>query len=296
MNILPLHHQVRVISALVDGSSIRAAHRTTSVARETISSLLLKVGKGCAGLHDQLMRGLTPSLLEFDEIWCFIGTKEGNRGKEDPEYFGDAYTFIALDPVSKLVVSYLTDKRTSRATHEFVKDVRARVDGVPQISTDGFKPYLNAIKEAFWSRVHYGVSMKSYGPETDKREGEAKYSPNRITSHTKEPKQGNPDWDKINTSYVERQNLTLRMFNRRFTRLTNGWSRSQEHLRAAVALHFAHYNFCWVHSTIRVTPAMEAGVTGSEPEPTGERSTPSDSSTSPSTPLVNFDLPEKMGG
>jgi IS1 family transposase len=255
--------RVQVVSALVDGCSLRATERMTGVTRQTITNLLLRVGEGCRWLLDAKMRDLHCDVLELDEVWSFVGCKEARRDESHPEDYGDHYTFVALDARTKLVPVHRVDRRSTEATVAFARDLRARVLGAPQITTDGFKPYIEAIEGAFGARVHYAQILKTY--RADEAGGasrdDVRYSRGRVTRSVKRVVMGAPDKESISTSYVERSNLTLRMGQRRFTRITNGFSKKAENLRAAVALHFAYYNLCRVHLALRVTPAMEAGIT-----------------------------------
>lgn len=263
MNVLSNDERVRVVSALTEGNSLRATERMTGVCRPAIARLLLLAGDGCRKLHDTLMREVRSDVLELDELWCFVAKKEARVKPEDPPEFGDAYTWVALDAVTKLVPAYRVAKRTALDARAFAFDLRARVVGAPQISTDGFKPYLEAIEAAFGSRVNYAQVLKTY--RSDEAGGasrdEVRYSRGRVTRCVKRVVSGAPEMDRVSTSYAERNNLTTRMHIRRFTRLTNGFSKRVLYLEAAVSLHFAAYNFCRVHQTLRVTPAMQAGVT-----------------------------------
>lgn len=263
MNVLSNGERVRVVSALVEGCSLRATQRMTEVGRQAVTSLLTRVGAGCARVHDAMMRELHCDVLELDEVWSFVGKKEGHLREGDPLEYGDAYTFIALDATAKIIPSYLVGKRTTEATAAFIRDLRARVMGKPQITTDGFKPYLEAMEAAFGSKVNYAQILKTY--RADESGGasrdDVRYSRGRVVRCVKRRITGTPDEDTISTSLIERQNLTLRMSQRRFTRLTNAFSKCVANLRAAVALYVAHYNLCRVHMTLRVTPAMQAGLT-----------------------------------
>ena len=247
----------------MEGTSLRATERLTGVFRQAITNLLLSVGDGCRSLLDERMRDLHCDVLELDEVWTFVGCKENHRDESDPPEYGDAYTWVALDARTKIVPCFRVEKRTAAAANAFAADLRARVLGKPQITTDGFKPYIEAIEAAFGSRVDYAQILKTY--QTDEAGGasrdDVRYSRGRVVRSVKRTITGTPDEGNISTSYVERGNLTLRMGQRRFTRLTNAFSKKAENLRAAVALHFGHYNFCRVHMTLRVTPAMEAGLT-----------------------------------
>lgn len=260
MNILPIAKQVAVVAALTEGCSIRAVERLTDTHRDTIMRLGARVGTGCAALHDRLMRDLHVNLLELDEVWGYVGKKQKRLTRDDPADLGDAYTFVALDATRKAIISYRTGKRTADNTVEFASDLRARILGRPQISSDGFRPYVDAIEWAFGSEVDYGQIVKVYegepGPTAARR-----YSPGWVVDVRKATITGAPDREKISTSYVERQNLSLRMGCRRFTRLTNAFSKKLANHKAAVALYVAHYNLCRVHETLRITPAMALGVT-----------------------------------
>ena len=284
MNILPFDKQVAAIAALTEGCSIRATERLTGIHRDTIMRLGVRVGEGCAVLHDRLMRNLNIPLLECDEIWSFIGKKQ-RQTKPGEADKGDQYTYIALDATRKTIVSYMTGKRNPETTRAFIDDLWERVINRPQITTDGYGPYINAIEEAFAGGVDFGQLVKSYSAEHSVQAAR-RYSPAHVVRVKRQIILGQPDRRHISTSLVERSNLTLRMQQRRFTRLTNGFSKKLENHRAAVALYVSHYNLCRVHETIRVTPAMALGVTdhiwtigelievalGDEtPEPEGQR-------------------------
>ena len=263
MNVLPMGERVRVVSALVDGCSLRATERMTGVSRPTVTDLLLRVGEGCRGVIDERMRELHCDVLELDEVWSFVGCKEAHRDEDHPDEYGDQYTWVALDARTKIVPCFRVDKRTSAAANAFAADLRGRVLGAPQITTDGFKPYVEAIEAAFGTRVNYAQILKTY--QSDEAGGasrdDVRYSRGRVVRSVKRVVTGKPNEANVSTSYVERSNLTMRMSQRRFTRLTNAFSKKLDNLRAAVALHFGYYNFCRVHLTLRVTPAMEAGIT-----------------------------------
>lgn len=258
-NNLPVSKQIAVLSSLTEGVSVRATSRLTDVSQPTILSLLVRAGEGCAKLHDSLMQNLPCERLECDEIWSFIGKKQKNvREDEDPAEVGDAWVFVAIDADTKLVPSYLVGKRTAEDTGKFINDLKARLSKRVQLSTDGLSVYVDAIDNAFGCDVDYAMIVKSYESEPA---GAGRYSPPKVTSTEKTIIMGSPDEDLISTSYVERGNLTMRMQMRRFTRLTNAFSKKPRNHAAAVSLHFAAYNLCRVHQTLRVTPAMEAGIT-----------------------------------
>jgi IS1 family transposase len=259
MNSLTFDKKVRVVSALVKGVSIRATERLTDVARNTIGRINLDVGEGCRRLHNAMFRGLQVNVLEVDEIWAFIAKKQRRLTDRDPPERGDCYTFLGIDANRKAIISFAVGKRDSLTTADFITDLRDRITNKPQISTDGFAPYVEAIKAAFGEDADYAQIIKQYGSldATDER----RYSPPKCTSSTKRPISGTPDPDRISTSYVERQNLTVRMQVRRFTRLTNAFSKRMRNHAAAVALYVGWYNFCRAHETLRVTPAMALDVT-----------------------------------
>jgi len=258
MNTLSFEKQVHAISALVEGNSIRGTERLCGVNRETVMNLGVSVGEGCRWLHHYLMTNLQVNVLELDEIWGFIGKKERRLRPGDSPDFGDQYTFIALDRTRKTIVSFLTGKRTAETTDAFAMDLRSRIVNRPQISSDGFQPYIDAIARAFCGEADYAQIIKTYGLA----EGEEhRYSPPKCTGAMRNPISGDPAWDMISTSFIERQNLTVRMSLRRFTRLTNAFSKKLRNHAAAVALYVCHYNFCRVHETLkRITPAMAIGV------------------------------------
>ncbi len=260
MNTLPLEKQVRAISALVEGCSIRSVERLTEIHRDTIMRLGVTVGQGCVRLHDHMMRGLNVAAVELDEQWAFIGKKQKRVRNDDPAELGDAYVFIALAANAKAVISYIVGKRTAENTLAIAYDLRRRILNRPQITSDGFTPYPDAIEYAFGADVDFAQLVKVY-QATPGNSAEIRYSPGTIRDIETTVVCGNPDPTRISTSYVERFNLTTRMASRRFTRLTNGFSKKLDNHRAAVALHIAHYNLCRVHETIRTTPAMALGVT-----------------------------------
>ncbi len=259
MNILPFDKQVAAISALTEGCSIRATERLTSVHRDTIMRLGVRVGEGCARLHDRLMRDLNVPILECDEIWSFIGKKQRHTEPSETDK-GDQYTYLALDATRKAIISYTVGKRNPETTRVFINDLWERIINRPQISTDGYGPYIDAIDEAFADGVDFAQLVKNYSAEHSVQAAR-RYSPGHVVRVKRQVMSGQPDRRRISTSYVERSNLTLRMQQRRFTRLTNGFSKKLENHRAAVALYVSHYNLCRVYETIRITPAMALGVT-----------------------------------
>jgi IS1 family transposase len=248
--------KIRVISALVEGNSIRSIERMTDIHRDTIMRLLLRVGDRCAMMLNEKMRRLPCRVVQVDEIWTYVGKKERRLTDADnPMEVGDQYVFVALDSETKIVPAFRVGKRNMTNTWYFMQDLETRFARRVQLTTDGFRPYLAAVDDAFGTNVDYAMLVKLYG----KGQGEP-YAPAQIVNSLPIPIMGDPDPRLISTSHIERQNLTMRMQLRRFTRLTNAFSKKIENLRAALALHFAHYNFCRVHTTLRVTPAMAAGV------------------------------------
>lgn len=261
MNVLPIEKQVQILSALTEGCSIRATERLTGVHRDTIMRLGVRVGQGCAQVHDSLFRNLNVPLIEMDEIWSYVGKKQRRVTEMDnPAEQGDQYIFTALDGVHKCIISYLCGKRSGENTRAFVADIRERVLNKPQISSDAWPAYPDAVERAFGDDVDYGQIVKTYVGEPHK-DAARRYSPGIVTKVDREVIAGRPKRERISTSYVERSNLTMRMQSRRFTRLTNGFSKKLENHKAAVSLYIAHYNFCRVHETIRMTPAMSLGIT-----------------------------------
>lgn len=259
MNRLSLARRTQVISALVEGNSIRSTERMTATHRDTIMRLMVEVGTGCATLHNETMRDLDCRRIQCDEIWTFCRMKQARIPKfTDRTKIGDQWTFVAIDPDTKLVPAYRVGKRTRETAVAFMTDLSERLSNRVQISSDSLRSYVDAVERAFGADVDYGQIVKFYDAEPI---GPGRYAPPRVTGAERTVIAGSPDQAHISTSHVERQNLTMRMSMRRFTRLTNAFSKKFENLQAAVALHFAHYNLVRLHKTLRVTPAMAANVT-----------------------------------
>lgn len=257
-NILSMEKQITVIGALAEGVSIRSIERMTGVHRDTIMRLGIRVGQSCECIMDEKMRDLNCTAIQMDEIWGFIGKKQRRVTLEDSPELGDIWTFIAIDADSKIVSCYKVGNRDLATATEFVSDLASRVTGRIQLSSDALRTYVPAVERGFGCDVDYGQLIKTYATSTEYPEN--RYSPGDVISTAKSVVTGNPDQDKISTSYVESQNLTLRMHCRRLTRLTNAFSKKLDNFKAAIGLHFGYYNFVKRHSTLRMTPAMAAGI------------------------------------
>jgi IS1 family transposase len=258
MNRLSVDRRARVLSALVEGTSIRATCRMTDTAKGTVLKLLADVGRACLAYQRAHLVDLPCRRVQCDEIWSFCYAKERNVSPAMPEGAGDVWTWTALCADTKLVPCWHVGMRTADDADHFLNDLAPRLARRVQITTDGLKLYLSAVEGAFgWNGADYAQLVKLYGPSP---EGERRYSPAVCIGAEKSWVMGNPDAAHVSTSYVERQNLTMRMSMRRFTRLTNAFSKKVENHAHAVALHFMHYNFARVHKTLRVSPAMAAGV------------------------------------
>jgi IS1 family transposase len=259
VNRLSPQKRTQVIAALVEGNSIRATVRMTGVAKNTVTKLLCDLGEACYEYHHKHVRNVKAKRVQCDEIWSFVGSKAKNTSPEKQEQgWGDAWTWTAIDADSKMCITYMVGGRDAWWASTFMHDLASRLNSRIQLSSDGHRVYANAVESAFGADIDYAQVQKIYGSVAD---FDSKYSPATCIGCELKIYKGNPDIDHISTSFVERQNLTMRMHMRRFTRLTNAFSKKVDNLRHAVALHFMYYNFCRVHQTLRVTPAMEAGLT-----------------------------------
>lgn len=261
MNRLDTQTRVRIVSALVEGNSIRSTCRMTGVAKGTVLAFLADMGDVCMDLHDRAVRGLHTERLQCDEIWSFVNTKDKNLppSKKNDDSVGSIWTWTAIDADSKMMVSWHVGDRTSASARAIMHDAAGRIvsDRV-QLTSDGYRWYAQAVREAFADSADYSELQKVFGGSDNS--SNARYSPAVCIGCIRKHVQGNPDPEHINTSYVERANLTMRMSMRRFTRLTNGFSKKFENHCAAIALHFAAYNFCKKHGTIGTSPAVKAGI------------------------------------
>ncbi|MEK6675461.1 MAG: IS1 family transposase [Planctomycetota bacterium] len=260
MNQLSKEKRAAVVRCLVDGNSIRATVRITGVAKNTVTKLLVDLGEACVAFHDRTVRGLRCERIQCDEQWTFCGAKAKNvRPEREIEGWGDVWTWVALDADTKLTVAWSVGNRDAETAEPFMLDVAGRLLNRVQLTTDGLKVYLTAVENAFGPDVDFAQLVKLYGPAQGDTP-EARYSPPKCNGSKKQPQLGLPDRAHISTSYIERLNLTMRMSQRRFTRLTNAFSKKLYNLECAVALHFVHYNFVRVHQTLKTTPAVAAGV------------------------------------
>lgn len=259
-NNLSIEKQVAVVNALAEGNAIRAIERMTGIHRDTVMRLGIRAGENCAKIMDREMRNLNCRVLQMDEIWGFIGKKRTNTSPSDrANGLGDCWTFVCIDAETRMVPAFHVGQRDSWNADIFCEDVASRMTEHVQISTDALIAYAGAIGREFGAQADHGQIVKVYG--TDDLNGARRYSPPKLIEVRKSIVSGNPNMDLVSTSYIERQNLTMRMHMRRLTRLTNAFSKKRENFKAAVALHFGYYNFVRSHKTLRMTPAMAGGVT-----------------------------------
>jgi IS1 family transposase len=259
MNKLDRAARAQILGLMVEGMSLRAISRTTGASKNTIVKLLEDAGEAFSEFQDRTMRNLTCKRVQVDEIWAFVYAKAKNVGaaKAAPEGAGDIWTWMAIDADTKLIPSFYVGARDADAAHHFIGDLALRLANRVQLTSDGHKPYLAAVEESFGAGIDYAMLIKHYGEPTG---SVGRYSPGVCLGAEQRRVEGRPDPAHVSTSYAERANLTLRMGSRRFTRLTNAFSKKAENHAHSVAIHLMHYNFVHIHATLRCTPAMAAGV------------------------------------
>jgi len=262
MNKLSTKERSQILAVLCEGMGINAASRITGASRNTVLKLLADAGEACALYQDENHKHLNLTRIECDEIWSFVGMKQKNVPSELKGVFGfgDVYTWTAIDAETKLVPCWHIGTRGAESANHFISDLAGRLTRRVQLTTDGHKAYLNAVEDAFGADIDFAQLIKLYGKGGSQKD-DTRYSPAECTGIEKKPIEGNPDPDLISTSYVERQNLTMRMHMRRFTRLTNAFSKKVENHMHAISLYFMFYNYCKIHKSLRITPAMAAGLT-----------------------------------
>jgi len=262
MNVLTTKDRAKILTLLVEGNSINATCRITGISKNTILKLLGHIGRACVAYQDRAMRNLPLKKLQCDEIWAFVGMKQKNVPEElrGTLGYGDVFTWLAIDADTKLIPCWNVGTRGAQAAYEFIHDLASRLANRVQLTTDGHSAYVMAVNDAFGNDVDFAQLVKLYGTLGQTKEEHRRYSPAECTGTRKHRLIGNPNMKDVSTSYIERANLTMRMHMRRFTRLTNGFSKKLENHMHAVSLHFMFYNFCKIHSTLRTSPAMAAGV------------------------------------
>lgn len=261
-NKLSNEKRAQILAMLCEGMGINATTRITGVSKNTVLKLLADAGEACAKYQDEAMKNLTCKRVECDEIWSFVGMKQKNVPDELQGTFGlgDVYTWTAIDPETKLIPCWHIGTRDLESAREFISDLASRLANRVQLTTDGHKAYIEAVEEAFGCDIDFAQLVKIYGNEGQNKSDSRRYSPSEFSGSEKHVKMGDPDMKLISTSYVERQNLTMRMHMRRFTRLTNAFSKKLENHMHAISLYFMFYNFVKIHKSLKVTPAMEAGI------------------------------------